>query len=217
MGVAAPYSIDWHPLRESSKVGAMNAPWNEPFDRFTQVFARAKAAQPKDPNAVVLATVNTNGFPAARVVLLKSYDERGFVIYTNRESAKGQAMVRTRAAALCFYWAALDEQVRVEGRTEGVAAEEADAYFATRPRASQIGAWASLQSTRLSDRETLASRVQAFEEKFEGKPVPRPSHWGGFRIVPSIFEFWKARESRLHDRERYEARVDSWEKGLLYP
>jgi pyridoxamine 5'-phosphate oxidase len=195
----------------------MPTPWNEPFDRFNAIFEAAKKVQPKDPNAVTLATVDSGGRPSARVVLLKGVDPKGFVIFTNYESRKGRELLGPRAAALCFYWPALDQQVRVEGRAEPVSEEESDAYFATRARISQLGAWASLQSQPLSSRKVLEQRLAEFTAKFEGGPVPRPPHWGGIRIPPERMEFWKAGENRLHDRVVYEKVGNSWFTTALFP
>ncbi len=191
--------------------------WEEPFTRFTTLFERAKQSQPKDPNAVTLATVDASGRPSARVVLMKEVDARGFVVFTNYDSRKGRELLAQKVAALCFYWPSLEQQVRVEGTVEQVSAAESDAYFATRPRPSQLGAWASLQSQPLDDRKTLLKRLADLTAKHEGKAVPRPPHWGGFRILPERFEFWTADEYRLHDRWVYEKQADGWATGALYP
>ncbi|MBX7099028.1 MAG: pyridoxamine 5'-phosphate oxidase [Myxococcaceae bacterium] len=195
----------------------MLVPLEVPFHRFAEVFDRAKAAHPKDPNAVVLSTVDQAGRPSSRVVLLKGFDGEGFVIFTNYESRKGKELTGQRAAALCFYWPETDEQVRVEGAAQKVTAAESDEYFATRARGSQLGAWASLQSQVLTSRDALDQRLAAFEKKYEGQGVPRPPHWGGFRIKPTRIEFWKARESRLHDREVYVKAGEQWDVSLLNP
>lgn len=195
----------------------MLVPDDAPFRRFAEVFERAKTAHPKDPNAVVLSTVDQAGRPSSRVVLLKGFDAQGFVIFTNYESRKGRELTGQRVAALCFYWAETDEQVRVEGVAEKVPAHESNEYFASRARGSQLGAWASLQSQPLTSREALEQRLHAFEQKYEGKTVDRPPHWGGYRIKPNRIEFWHARDSRLHEREVY-LRVDGqWETTLLNP
>ena len=190
--------------------------WNEPFARFTELYALAKQQQPKDPNAVTLATVDANGRPSARIVLMKGVDPRGFVVFTNYESRKGRELTGQKIAALCFYWPAMDQQVRVEGAVEKVTAAESDEYFATRARVSQLGAWASLQSQPLDDRKTLEQRVADFDAKFPGA-VPRPPHWGGFRILPERIEFWSARENRLHERLVYEKSGAGWVTGALFP
>ena len=192
-------------------------PWNEPFERFAQVFAEAKARVPKDPNAMQLATVDERGRPSVRTVLLKDFDARGYVFYTNTHSRKGHEASTAKVAALNFYWPELEAQVRVEGALSAVTTEEADAYFATRPRLSQLGAWASLQSQPLDLRETLERRLAEFTVKYEGQQVPRPPHWSGYRLLPDHLEFWKAHPNRLHWREVYDRAGEGWTKGLLYP
>jgi pyridoxamine 5'-phosphate oxidase len=194
-----------------------HADWNEPFERFAAVFAEAQKLIPKDPNAMSLATVDAQGQPQVRIVLLKEVDARGFVFFTNGESWKGQALDHARRAGLNFYWPQLDQQVRVEGAVEHVSAGEADAYFATRPRVSQLGAWASHQSQPLDSRATLENRLAEFTRKFEGQAVPRPAHWGGFRLLPERIEFWKAHEFRLHWREHYVKSGAGWSRGWLNP
>ena len=191
--------------------------WQEPFTRFGTVFDEAKKLVTKDPNAVSLATLDAKGRPSVRMVLLKDFDARGFVFYTNQHSAKGEALKATRVAALNFYWPALDQQVRVEGTVDLVATGEADAYFAVRPRISQLGAWASEQSLPLHSREELELRLAALTAKYDGKQVPRPPHWGGFRVLPERIEFWKAHEFRLHWREQYVKAGDGWDRGWLNP
>lgn len=196
----------------------MPAPWNEPFDRFAALYAEAQHAQPQDPNAMSLATVDAAGRPSVRVVLMKDFDPRGFVFYTNHSSRKGQELLAQKAACLNFFWPALAQQVRVEGFVEPVTLEEADAYFATRPRVSQLGAWASLQSQPLDSRETLEKRLEEVTAKYDGQPVPRPPHWSGFRLKPDRIEFWRAHQYRLHWREEYvKAGDDGWLKGWVYP
>jgi pyridoxamine 5'-phosphate oxidase len=191
--------------------------WQEPFTRFAAVFDEAKKHVSKDPNAMSLATVDANGRPSVRVVLLKDFDAKGFVFYTNHGSWKGRALDATKVAALNFYWPALDQQVRIEGTITHVTDAEADAYFATRPRISQLGAWASDQSRELSSREELEQRLASLTAKYEGKTVPRPPHWGGYRLAPDRIEFWKAHEFRLHWREHYVKQGDGWEKSWLNP
>ncbi|MFO0598496.1 MAG: pyridoxamine 5'-phosphate oxidase [Myxococcaceae bacterium] len=193
------------------------APLSEPFERFAKVFAEAKAAVPKDPNAMTLATVDERGQPMARVVLLKDFDQRGFVFFTNYRSMKGRALESARRAGLNFYWAPIDQQVRVEGTVEKVPERESDEYFASRPRISQLGAWASEQSQLLATREELEARLSELTKKYEGTTVPRPAWWGGFRVVPSRIEFWKAHEFRLHWREQYVRAGDGWQKSWLNP
>lgn len=195
----------------------MTAPWKEPFERFQALYALAQAAQPKDPNAASLATVDADGRPSVRIVLMKEVDERGFVIYTNHGSRKGQALLQQKVAALCFYWPALDSQVRVEGSVTPVSDAESDAYFATRPRISQLGAWASEQSRELPDRATLEARLRQFEALYQDRDVPRPAHWGGFRIEPERIEFWKAGDNRLHHRTLYTRDGEGWQTQLLFP
>lgn len=193
------------------------APWNEPFDRFDQLYLEAQAAQPKDPNAVALATVDARGRPSVRMVLMKHADPQGFVIYTNALGRKGLELSAQRACALDFYWPALDRQVRVEGLAAQVPDADADAYFASRARASQLGAWASLQSQPLDARETLERRLAEVTARYAGQAVPRPPHWTGFCVAPERIEFWRAHPARLHWREVYEKDGDGWVKGLLYP
>ncbi len=192
-------------------------PWAEPFERFGEVFAEATAKISQDPNAVSLATVDARGRPTVRVVLLKGYDQQGFVFYTNTRSTKGRALGETRVAALNFYWPALARQVRVEGLAEPVSDAEADDYFATRPRSSQLGAWASHQSEVLTDRSELEARLAETTRRFEGRPVPRPPHWSGFRVRPDRIEFWRAHEFRLHWREAYVKAGDGWQHQWLNP
>jgi pyridoxamine 5'-phosphate oxidase len=191
--------------------------WQEPFTRFGALFDEAKKVVGKDPNAVSLATVDARGRPSVRVVLLKDFDSRGFVFYTNHQSAKGQALLATLVGALNFYWPALDQQVRVEGSVEVLGAPEADAYFALRPRISQLGAWASEQSRPLGSREELEQRMAELTAKYGGQPVPRPPHWGGFLLRPERIEFWKAHEFRLHWREEYVKSGEGWNRGWLNP
>lgn len=192
---------------------------NDPFARFAAWYAEATRAIPDDPNAMVLSTVGPSGVPTARVVLMKDFDARGFVFYTNLESRKGRELRDHPAAALNFHFRPLGRQVRIEGRAELVSPAEADAYFATRPRGSQVGAWASIQSAPLPSRETLEARVAEVEARYRDRPIPRPPHWSGFRLVPDHIEFWTGRENRLHDREVFtRARPDApWAVQYLYP
>jgi len=189
----------------------------EILDRFQAGFDRAKAANVPEANAMTLATVDAEGRPAARTVLLKGYDPQGFVFYTNLGSRKGQHLANTPEAALVFWWRETEEQVLIDGSVEPVSTEEADAYFASRPRGSQIGAWASRQSTQLADRDALLAAVAETEARFEGQEVPRPPHWSGFRIKPRRVEFWYGRTYRLHERVCYTLENNQWMQTLLFP
>ncbi|KYF98774.1 pyridoxine/pyridoxamine 5'-phosphate oxidase [Sorangium cellulosum] len=193
---------------------------NEPTDPFVlarELLEQRQTTEPTDATAMTLATADASGRPSARMVLLKGIDDRGFVFFTNYESRKSMEIVANPFAALCIHWAKAAEQVRVEGRIERVSDAESDAYFETRPRGSQIGAWASRQSALLPSREALLERVREIEARFEGGPVPRPPFWGGFRVVPERIEFWRGQESRLHDRVVYLRDGDGWRVERLYP
>lgn len=192
----------------------------DPIEEFRALFAQAQAVDRirlPDPTAMSLATVSPDGNPSVRIVLLKGVDERGFVFYTNLDSRKGRELIATPRVALCFYWPALDTQIRIEGTVEAVTDAEADAYFASRARESQIGAWASLQSETLASRAELLSRVAEVEKLYANQPVPRPPHWTGRRVVPERIEFWHAGEYRLHDRTLYERDGDGWTRRRLFP
>jgi pyridoxamine 5'-phosphate oxidase len=191
----------------------------DPIALFEDTLRRAQAAcePPVDPTACVLATADAQGRPSARVVLLKGVDERGFVFYTSRDSRKGQELATNPRAALCFHWPVLGEQVRVEGAVELVADEESDEYFASRPRESQLAAWASAQSRPISSRDDLMRRYHELEEHHAGRPVPRPPHWGGYRLIPDATEFWHHGAHRLHDRELFTRTVGGWAQTTLSP
>jgi pyridoxamine 5'-phosphate oxidase len=192
----------------------------DPIERFRSVYALAQKidrAIVPDPNAMALGTVEEGGQPSVRIVLLKAFDERGFVFYTNYEGRKGRQLLAHPKAALCFYWATIDIQVRVEGKVDKVSEKEADEYFATRARLSQIGAWASRQSEPLESPTALDERVSKYEREFEGRVVPRPKFWSGFRVVPERIEFWKARPNRLHERHLYTRSGNAWKTETIYP
>lgn len=190
---------------------------DEPIGLFVDWLADAKGVEPNDANAMTLATVDAAGAPDARMVLLKEVDGRGFTFYSNRESAKGEALAAHPVAALLFHWKSLRRQVRVRGRVERVTAAEADAYFASRARESRIGAWASDQSRPLESRAALEQAVTRETARFEGQDVPRPEHWTGWRLVPDSVEFWRDRPFRLHDRMRFERRGEGWTRVRLQP
>ncbi|AUX24274.1 pyridoxamine 5'-phosphate oxidase [Sorangium cellulosum] len=189
----------------------------DPFALARALLEQRRTTEPTDATAMTLATVDASGRPSARLVLLKGIDERGFLFFTNYASRKSAELAANPFAALCIHWAKAAEQIRVEGRVERLSDAESDAYFATRPRGSQIGAWASRQSEPLPSREVLLERVREIEARFEGRPVPRPPFWGGFRVVPDRIEFWRGQESRLHDREVYLRDGDGWRVERLYP
>ena len=190
---------------------------SDPFDQFARWFAEWQAAGPVEPTAMTIATVDAGAQPSARVVLLKGYDKQGFVFFTNYDSRKGRELEAGARVALLFYWDRLARQVRVEGVAERVTATESDEYFATRPRGSQIGAWASPQSRPIPDRAQLEAQVREIEAGAAGKPVARPPHWGGYRVRPERFEFWQGRESRLHDRIVYARAGTGWSRSRIAP
>jgi pyridoxamine 5'-phosphate oxidase len=189
----------------------------DPYELFRQWFTEAEASEPNDPNAMALATVDGAGRPSLRMVLLKDVDPEGFVFYTNLESRKGTELAGNPNAALCFHWKSLRRQIRVEGAVQPVDAAEADAYFASRPRGSQIGAWASSQSRPLTSRFELERQVGETALRFGVGTVPRPPHWSGFRLVPQRLEFWQDRPFRLHDRLVYNRRDGAWATERLFP
>jgi pyridoxamine 5'-phosphate oxidase len=192
-------------------------PTADPLDLFRAWFDAAREREPAEPNAVALATVAPDGHPSLRMVLLKGADARGFVFYTNYESRKGRELLATQRAALCFYWKSLKRQVRIEGPAAPVEPEEADAYFASRDRGSQLGAWASLQSRPMGGKMELMGRVAKFTAQFGIAGVPRPPHWSGFRIRHERLEFWQEGRFRLHDRLVYERDGPGWKTEVLYP
>lgn len=189
----------------------------EPYRLFAQWLGEAEKSEPNDPTAVALATVDESGMPDVRMVLLKDFDERGFVFYTNFESAKGVQILGSRKAAMCFHWKSLRRQVRVRGPVEIVSDAEADAYYASRPRGSRIGAWASKQSRPLESRFALEKAVAEYTARHAIGDIPRPPHWSGLRIRPQAIEFWHDRPFRLHDRVRFTPQEGHWTKERLYP
>lgn len=189
-----------------------------PFKQFQVWFDQALAAQLPEPNAMTVATVTKSGKPRARIVLLKNFDERGFVFYTNYHSHKGQELADNPQAAIAFWWAELERQVRIEGRVLKVSDRESDEYFHSRPFNSRLGAWASEQSQVIESREVLEQSLQDLKTKYENQDIPRPPHWGGFRVIPTAIEFWQGRPSRLHDRLLYSLLDDgSWQIERLSP
>jgi len=189
----------------------------DPFALFASWFAEARASEPNDSNAMALATADAAGRPSARMVLLKGHDARGFVFYTNLESRKATDLVANPHAALLFHWKSLRRQVRIEGPISRITDGEGDAYFTTRSRDSQLGAWASDQSRPLDSRATFEARYEDMRTRFANGAVPRPPHWSGFRVVPDRIEFWTDREHRLHERRLFVREGNGWSEGLLYP
>ncbi|THV23142.1 pyridoxamine 5'-phosphate oxidase [Peteryoungia ipomoeae] len=203
-----------------SEIGLTNDDFteeSEPLGLFAAWLKDAQASELNDPNAVALATVDADGLPNVRMVLLKGYDARGFVFYTNFESQKGQELLGQKKAAMCFHWKSLRRQVRLRGPVEVVSDEEADEYFQSRPLGSRIGAWASKQSRPLEGRFALEKAVAEYTARYPLGNVPRPAHWSGFRILPQSIEFWHDRKFRLHDRMEFRRQGDGWEKVRMYP
>ena len=200
-----------------AKLKAKRTMPSDPFPLFDEWFAEARANEPNDPEAMALATADARGRPSVRMVLLKGHGRDGLVFYTNEQSAKGGQLAANPQAALLFHWKSLRRQVRVEGAVESVGDADADAYFASRARDSQLGAWASDQSRPLESRETFEHRFEQVKARFEGEQVPRPPHWGGYRVVPDRMEFWTDRPHRLHERRLFVREEGGWSEGLLYP
>ena len=188
-----------------------------PFEQFKLWFEQAVAADILEPNAMTVATVTDQGKPSARIVLLKDFDDRGFVFYTNYNSQKGVELQKCPHAALVFLWGDLERQVRIEGKIEFVSESEATGYFHSRPASSQLGAWASEQSTVIADRSILEQKLQQLEAEYQDRQIPKPPHWGGVRVVPQEIEFWQGRPSRLHDRLRYQLVEGQWQIDRLAP
>jgi pyridoxamine 5'-phosphate oxidase len=190
----------------------------DPFARFKEWLAEAEASEPLEPNAMIVATATPDGRPSSRAILLKGVDARGFVFFTNKESRKSEELAANRQVALLFHWKSLMRQVRIEGVVEPVTDAESDAYFASRPRISRLGAWASAQSRPLDERLTLERRLAEYEAKYPGEDIPRPPYWSGYRVLPDSFEFWQNMPFRLHDRTIYTRSEDGgWAIGKLFP
>jgi len=189
----------------------------DPIQLFADWFAEARESEINDPDAMALATATPDGRPSVRMVLLKGHGPDGFIFYTNLDSRKGAELAANAHAALLFHWKKLRRQVRIEGPIETVRNETADAYFASRSRDSQLGAWASYQSRPLDERVTFERRFEEMSRKFDGQPVPRPPRWSGFRLTPKSLEFWSDRAHRLHERRVFTPSADGWQEGLLYP
>jgi pyridoxamine 5'-phosphate oxidase len=190
---------------------------NDPYALFTEWFTDAKASEINDPNAMALATIDKDDTPSVRMVLLKDYDQKGFVFYTNKESRKGLALQANPRAALLFHWKSLGRQIRIEGPVSYVSDAESDEYYASRPRGSRIGAWASQQSQPIASRAELEARVEVIEKQYEGQDIPRPAHWGGYLVAPKRIEFWHEGPYRLHSRIVFTATANGWEKSMICP
>ena len=189
----------------------------KPIELFEEWFDEAKKSEFNDPNAMNLATISSDGKPNSRIVLLKSYDDNGFVFYTNSKSKKGKAIKNNSSVALNFHWKTLQRQIRVEGDVSQISNSEADEYYNSRPLGSKIGAWASLQSEELDDRSILIKRVEEFKKKFSNNDVPRPSYWNGYLVKPNLIEFWQEMSFRLHDRVEFKKEKENWVSRKLYP
>ena len=189
----------------------------DPYTQFDRWWNEALAAEVDEVNAMTLATASKEGIPSARIVLLKGYDTNGFVFFTNYKSHKGKELLDNPHAALVFFWKELERQVRIEGMVEKISAAESDEYFYSRPEGSRIGAWSSPQSEIIADRTVIETNVASYTKQFAGKTIPRPEHWGGYRVIPGVFEFWQGRSSRLHDRFRYTKNNDVWKPERLAP
>jgi pyridoxamine 5'-phosphate oxidase len=206
-------------LRRSYSLKELNENYvlADPIKQFSIWMDEAISSNLIDPNAMILSTANKNGIPSARTVLLKGFDEKGFVFFTNYESAKAKDLAENSFASLLFLWLELERQVRITGKAERVSREESEKYFISRPRDSQLGAWASKQSTVIPNRKILESKFEGMREKFEGKEVPPPSFWGGYKVIPQRVEFWQGRENRLHDRICYSITEGEWKIERLSP
>jgi pyridoxamine 5'-phosphate oxidase len=204
--------------REYTRAGLHEADMDpDPIVQFRTWFENVIEADLHEPNAMILATATWDGRPSARTVLLKGYDERGFVFYTNYGGRKAGELEANPACALLFYWGELERQVRIEGRAVRLSGEESDAYFASRPRGSRLGAWASQQSRPVGDRTILEERLEVLEEEYRDREIPRPPFWGGYRVEPHAIEFWQGRENRLHDRMSYRRETGVWKLERLQP
>lgn len=206
-------------LRNEYKTRALleNEVQNDPVRQFDQWFREALKAEVHEPNAMTLATAGKNGQPSARIVLLKGYDPKGFVFYTNYNSRKSLQLQENPLAAMIFFWPELERQVRIEGRTEKIEAELSEQYFNSRPLGNRLGAWVSPQSEVIPDRTYLENRLQEYMERYPDEKVPRPEHWGGYRLYPELIEFWQGRPNRLHDRLCFTKKEDSWSMSRLAP